>query len=145
MRSVRTEVLMSAALDYATTRAKREWGLSHSRGPSAWLFRRLGAMRAIGAVWICQHTDGDWARADCMGQPERVWRYDDSGLKQVDRLPELDKSAIASTTPVIRFCLNETVGRMIYVEWHGLRAAFGAIMALNKDGQWIVEKDAWRS
>jgi hypothetical protein len=136
---------MSAALDYATARAKREWEVAQSRGLSVWILRRLGAMKPISGVWICQHADGDWDGAHCKGQPQQVWRYDDKGFAPVDHLPELDKSAIASTTPVIRFCWNETVGRMIYTEWHGMRAGWGAILTRNKGGQWLVEKDAWRS
>lgn len=77
---------------------------------------------------------------------EQAWRFDANGLTPVDRLPELDKSsAIASTTPVISFCLDDMAKRMIYVEWNGLRAGSGAILALQKSGQWTMERHAWIS
>jgi hypothetical protein len=75
-----------------------------------------------------------------------VWRYNSGGLAQVDRLPELDESnTIASATPVIRFCLDETGERMVYQEWYGLRAGFGAILALNRKREWGTERQVWKS
>ena len=137
---------MPVALDYARARAKRQWDYTHSHGPFAWLFRRIGAMKPVTGVWICQYASADWDRAHCTGEAIRVWRYDAEGLTSVDCTPELDKSnAIASATPVISFCLDETAERMIYQEWYGLRAGFGSVLALNKGGDWVTEKHAWIS
>lgn len=137
---------MTTALQYATSRAKRQWDQTHSRSPLAWLFRRLGATRRVSAVWICQYGSGDWQKAHCHGQVLHTWRYDGSGLAQVEHLPELDhSSAIASTTPVISFCLGQAAERMIYQEWNGGRAGFGALLALKSTGDWAVEKHAWIS
>lgn len=134
------------ALDHVTTRAKRQWDQTHSRGPIARLFRSLGAMKSASAVWICRHASGDWDGAHCRGEVVQAWRYDGSGLAQVEHLPELDHlNAIASATPVISFCLNETGDRMIYQEWNGPRAGFGAILALKGTGSWCTEKHAWVS
>jgi len=103
-------------------------------------------MKPVTGVWICQYASADWDRAHCTGEAIRVWRYDAEGLTSVDCTPELDKSnAIASATPVISFCLDETAERMIYQEWYGLRAGFGSVLALNKGGDWVTEKHAWIS
>jgi hypothetical protein len=112
----------------------------------AWLFRRIGAMKPIRAVWIRQYMDGDWENAHFKGEAARTWKYDADGLIVVDAMPEPDDaSAIASTTPVVSFCADETGNRMIYVEWHGRRAGGGRILARKENGKWVSEKDAWIS
>jgi hypothetical protein len=137
---------MTTALDYAQSRAKREWEQTHSRSPLAWLFRRLGAMRPVSGVWIRQYRDGDWESVRCKGEVIRSWKYDADGLTIVSDVPELDRmSAIASTTPVISFCVDETAGRMIYQEWHGVRAGHGCILARRGNGEWATEKHGWIS
>ena len=137
---------MATALDYAQSRARREWDHTHSRGPFAWLFRRLGAMRPVRGIWIRQYRDGDWETMHCKGEVVQSWRYDADGLTVVDELPELDQTnAIASTTPVISFCVDEPAGRMIYQEWHGVRAGHGCILAHKGNGEWVTEKHGWIS
>lgn len=137
---------MTTALDYASARAKRQWDQTHACGPFAWLFRRLGVMKPASAVWICQYGGGDWDGAHCRGEVVQAWRYDASGLAPVEHMPKLDcSSAIASTTPVISFCLNEADGRMIYEEWNGPRAGVGAILAHKGTGEWMTERRAWIS
>jgi hypothetical protein len=137
---------MTAALDYAQGRAKREWDYTHSRGPFAWLFRRLGAMRPVRCVWIQEYRDGDWESPNCKGEVIRSWRYDADGLNVVEEVPELDQaSPTASTTPVISFCVDETGGRMIYEEWHGVRAGHGCVLARSASGEWVTEKPGWIS
>jgi hypothetical protein len=75
-----------------------------------------------------------------------VWRYDAGGLAEVDSLPDLDKtSAIASTTPVIEFCLDETGKRMVCTEWNGPRAGSGLILTLQKNGKWAAGGHGWIS
>ena len=82
----------------------------------------------------------------CKGEVVSIWRYDSDGLMVVDEVPELDQtSAIASTTPVISFCIDEAAGRMIYQEWHGVRAGHGSILACSKAGKWVTEKRGWIS
>ena len=137
---------MGTALDYVERRARQEWDYTHSRGPFAWLFRCLGAMRPARGVSIQQYRDGDWKTGACKGEVIQTWRYDADGLTVVDEVPELDRtSAIASTTPVISFCVDETAGRMIYQEWHGGRAGYGCILARRESGKWVLEKYGWRS
>ena len=103
-------------------------------------------MQRISGVWICQYASADWSGVHCTGQVLSVWRYNSEGLTQVDRPPELDKSnAIASKTPVISFCLDEAAERMVYQEWYGLRAGFGAVLALDKKRKWVTERHAWIS
>lgn len=137
---------MTAALDYVKARAKREWDDTHSRGLWAWLFRRLGAMKSVQGVWVQQYRDGDWETVHCRGEAVQTWRYDADGFTHVDDIPELDKmSAIASTTPVISFCVHEAADRMIYEEWRGVRAGHGAILARQKNGEWAAERRAWIS
>lgn len=137
---------MTAALDYAQSRAKREWDYSHSRGPFAWLFRRLGAMRPVRCVWIREYRDGDWESAHCRGEVIRSWKYDADGLSIVEGAPESDQSsAIASATPVISFCVDETGGRMIYQEWRGARSGRGCVLARLASGEWVTEKNGWIS
>lgn len=137
---------MSAALDYAQARAKRNWDYTHSRGPLAWLFRCAGAMNPVRAVWIRRYADGDWATAHCKGEAIQTWKYDANGLMCVDDIPELDRaSAIASTTPVISFCVNDASNRMIYQEWQGVRAGYGCILARKTNGEWVTEKHGWKS
>ncbi len=129
------------ALDYVKARAKREWDYTHSRGLFAWLSRHLGTMKPVSGVWIRQYATGDWDKTHFKGQVEQVWRYDANGFALVDHVPELDRSnSITSTTPVISFCLDEAARRMIYHEWTGGRAGFGAILALSEDGKWVTEK-----
>ncbi len=44
------------------------------------------------------------------------------------------------------FCLDDTGERMIYQEWNGLRAGFGAILVLKKDsGKWVAQGCSWVS
>ena len=98
------------------------------------------------AVWIRQYESGDWDGAHCRGEVVQAWRYDTGGLAPVEHVPELDhSSAIASRTPVISFCLNEAGDRMIYQEWNGPRAGFGAILTLRATGAWSTEKHSWIS
>jgi Ankyrin repeats (many copies) len=130
---------MTPAIEFVQKRAKREWDSSRSRTPLAWFFRLIGAMKVVEAVWIFEYADGDLNTGVCEGEPKHISRYDANGLATVEKLPELDKSAIASTTPVIHFYFDEATRRMIYEEWHGLRSASTFIMAL-KDGKWTAEK-----
>jgi hypothetical protein len=103
-------------------------------------------MQPVQAVWIQEYADGDWETVHCQGDVIRTWRYDAEGLTSVEELPELDRtSAIASTTPVISFCVDETGGRMIYHQWHGVRAGHGCILACTKDGKWAAAKCGWKS
>src|SRR5262245_7179152 len=137
---------MVTALDYVQSRAKQEWEYTHSRGLFAWLFRLLGATRPVRGVWIQQYRDGNWDTVGCKGEVVRTWRYDDDGLTVVDEVPELDRtSAIASTTPVISFCVDEAAGRMIYHEWRGGRSGHGCVLARNQDGKWVIEKLGFKS
>src|SRR5258707_1188083 len=88
---------------------------------------------ARSGVWIRQYATGDWDKTHFKGQVEQVWRYDANGFALVGHVPELDRSnSITSTTPVISFCLDEAARRMIYQEWTGGRAGFGAILALSE-------------
>jgi hypothetical protein len=137
---------VATALNYAQSQAKRVWDYTHSRGLFAWLFRRLGAMRPVRGVWIRQYRDGDWETVHCEGEVIQSWRYDADGLTTVDEVPELDRtSAIASKTPVISFCVDETAGRMIYEEWRGVLAGHGQILARRGNGEWVTEKCGWKS
>ena len=103
-------------------------------------------MRPVRGVWIRQYRDGDWETVHCKGEVIQSWRYDADGLTVVDEVPELDHaSAIASATPVISFCVDETGGRMIYQEWHGVRAGHGCILTQTAKGEWVTEKHGWIS
>lgn len=76
----------------------------------------------------------------------RSWKYDADGLSVVERTPEFDQfRAIASTTPVISFYVDETGGRMIYQEWHGARSGRGGVLARIASGEWVTEKHGWIS
>jgi hypothetical protein len=137
---------MTTALDYIEPQAKREWDYTHSRSLLGWLFRCIGAMRPVQGVWVRQYRDGDWETAHCTGEPFQTWRYDAEGFTLVDDIPQLDtKSAIASMTPIISFCVDEAAERMIYQEWHGVRAGYGAILSRKKSGEWITERGVWKS
>lgn len=130
---------MTPAIEFAQKRAKWIWNGSRSRTPIAWFFRLIGAMKVVDGVWICEYADGDLNTGVCKCEPKRISRYDANGFTSVEKLPELDKSAIASTTPVIDFYFDEATDRMIIKEWEGLRSGCTFIMAL-KDGKWIAEK-----
>ena len=103
-------------------------------------------MKPVRGVWICQYSNADWEKVRCVGEIVQVWRYDAKGLIPVDSAPDLDKrNAIASETPVISFCLDESTKRMVYQEWYGLRAGFGSILKLNQREAWVMEKHGWIS
>jgi hypothetical protein len=140
---------MAAALDYAIEKAKEIRDAGHARGPFTWLLRRFrpGAMRPVDGVWICQHAKGNWATANCEGEPTQVWRFEGDDAVIVASLPDLDMtSATASTTPHISFCVDDAGKRMIYEEWYGGRAGMGSIMAIKKNGKWAeVERGGWVS
>ena len=146
MPDVRPPTAMSAALDYVKARAKRQWDFTHSRGVWARLFRRAGAMKPAQGVWIKQYREGNWQIAMCFGEVSQIWRFDGDGLTLVDRMPELDReSAIASTTPWIGFCVDETGDRMIYEEVRGVCAGHGCILARGQSGEWEVERHGFIS
>lgn len=136
---------MSTAFDYIQCQAKRQWDHSHSPGLLTRLFLRLIASRKIRGVWIEQYWEGNWESGRLKGEAIQAWRYDADGLTVVERLPELDKSSpIASTTPVISFCVDESAARMIYQEWHGGRAGFGYILAHRGNGEWYPVTNGWK-
>lgn len=133
-------------MDYVRAEAKRTWDISHARGLVAWLLRRLGVMRPAQGVWIQQFADGNWEAAHCHGEAIQTWRYDADGFTPVGDVPELDKmSAIASTTPVVKFCVDGTGERMIYQEWHGVRAGHGCVLTRRTGGDWAAEGASWKS
>ena len=136
---------MTAPIEHAGTQAKREWDYSHSRGLPSWFLRTIGATRRIKCVWINEYSEGDWNTAPCRGKPIRIWRYEAKGLMRADERSELDHSAIASRTPMISFCADAAAERMIYQEWHGVRAEHGSILVQKGNGQWATEKCAWIS
>ena len=136
---------MTAAIDYAKNRAKKIWDSSRSRSPVAGLLRLVGASKAVTGVWICEYAAGDLNTAVFKGEPKQIRRYDASGYALVERLPELDKSAAASTTPVIHFCVDKSARRMICQEWHGLRVAPAFVLVLKDNGKWFVETIAPKS
>jgi len=138
--------MIAAALDYVRSRAKREWDYAHSRGLFARFFKRIGAMKPAEGVWVRQYADGDWQSAHCKGEVIQIWRYDATGFTSASEIPALDQTtAIASTTPVISFFLDEHTKRMIYQEWHGPRAGHGVVLALTKGGHWKIDGEAWIS
>lgn len=130
----------SPALEHALGRAKGIWDYTHRTGPISRFLRRMGVGRTVTAIWICRHTDGDWDKAKLAGEPAEIWRYDGDGLTVVDALPTVDL-----TTPVLRFCEDESGQRMIYTEWNGPLSAVGLVMRANEKGWWTVEKRAWMS
>jgi hypothetical protein len=78
-------------------------------------------------------------------EPLCVWFYDGNGMVTVKGLPKVELGkAIASITPVIRFCPDEDEQRMIYQETTGLLAGFGCIMKY-RNGTWVTELDGWIS
>jgi hypothetical protein len=135
----------SPALNHALGRAKGIWDYAHRTGLISRFLRRIGVGRTVTAIWICRHTDGDWDKAKLAGEPAEIWRYDGDGLAVVDALPTLDLSRSMSSTPVLRFCEDESGQRMIYTEWSGRLSAVGLIMRANEKSWWTIEKRAWMS
>ena len=124
-------------INFIVMKAQNEWKESHSRKLSRRFFRMLGALNPAEIIYICEYAEGDFEKAKCRGKPISIWQYDGSTFEQIEQVGDLDRSsAIASKTPVISYCINETTDRMIYTVWHGGRAAYGIILVSDK-GEWV--------
>ena len=136
-----------SALDFVKTRAEREWRLTHSRDFLSRLFRFLLRKRPVDVIYVEQYGAGDWASGRCQGKAVGAWKLDTQGFAAIDAVGELDRSSpIATATPVIRFHVDDPPLRMIYEEWHGGRAGYGAILRFDRSANaWQTERMAWRS
>lgn len=136
---------MVTPIKYVADRAHYAWRTSHSKGLIARIFRLIGAANPADVIYVAEHEAGNWDTAQCVGDPVRVWAYRGDEFEQLDAVGELDQvNAIASRTPVIRYCLDENGQRMIHTEWNGRRAGYGHIMRrVGED--WKSEGRSWIS
>lgn len=114
--------------------------------PISWVFRLIGASQRADAVFVVEYGSGDWERAHCTGEPDKIWKYAGSDFVTLEELPELDHGAIATKTPVVEYCLNHESNRMIQIifYFYGYRAGSGIVLE-KQGGAWIPKGPAWRS
>ena len=136
---------MITPIEYIADRARNAWRSSRSKGLIARFFRLIGAANSAEVIYIAEYEHGNWDTAHCLGDPVRVWAYRGFELEELEAVGELDqKNAIASKTPLIRYCLDENGQRMIYTEWNGRRAGYGCIT--KRVGEyWTSEGRSWIS
>ena len=136
---------MAAPNKFVSERAHNVWMASQSKSFVARLLRVLGAARPADIIYIEEYNTGDWNMAHCIENPVRVWAYKGDEFEEIEAVDKLDKTnAIASRTPVIRYCLDENGQRMIYTVWYGIRAGNGHIMKrVGED--WKSEGRSWIS
>ena len=86
-------------------------------------------------VIVFQHSDGDWDRAHCTGDPIRGWRVTPDGPVEIPTDTEIDKSSVGPwyrSAAVFRFCVSSDFTRIIYSRLHGPRAGSGATYAIRQ-------------
>ena len=87
-------------------------------------------------IIIFEHSDGDWDRAHCTGDPIRAWRVTPNGPVEIPSDTEIDRSSVGPwfrSCSVFRFCVSSDFTQIIYSRLHGPRAAPGAIYAIRTD------------
>ncbi len=136
---------MREALQYVESKARTNWQFANSRRPLSRFYRFFSRVKPVQVVWISQHETGDWEGARCKGESIRSWRFGSEGFTSIDEIGEIDMSTISSATPLIRFCLDSEAKRMIYNEWHGVRAGFGTVLRFEGENGWRPERPAWRA
>ena len=86
-------------------------------------------------VIVFQHSDGDWDRAHCTGDPIRGWRVTPDGPVEIPTDTEIDKSSVGPwyrSAADFRFCVSSDFTRIIYSRLHGPRAGSGATYAIRQ-------------
>ena len=102
-------------------------------------------------VIVFEHSDGDWDRAHCIGEPIRAWRVTPDGPVEVPTNIEIDKSSVGPwyrSAAVFRFCVSSDFTRIIYSRLHGPRAGSGSTYTLRQNNGDILLADPtahWRA
>lgn len=120
------------------------WKQSHSNAILNRCFRWLGVTKPADVIYVTEYADGDWGQASLSGNPTKVWEFRGNEMTEVEAIGELDRDAIASSTPVIRYCCSEDNQRMLLITWYGSRAATGVIRKC-VNGIWEFEERRWIS
>ena len=87
-------------------------------------------------VIVFEHSDGDWDRAHCTGDPIRAWRVTPDGPVEIPTDTEIDRSSVGPwfrSSSVFRFCVSNDFTRIIYSRLHGPRAGSGATYTIRSE------------
>lgn len=136
---------MTQPIEYVAERVRGMWQQSHSKAIINRFFRWLGGANSAEVIYVAEFAEGDWNNASLKGSPTRVWVCRGEEFNEIDAIGEMNnKNAIASFTPAVRYCVSGDCQRMIYVSWHGYRAASGQILRRVEE-KWKSEGRIWVS